>query len=102
MNFTQKTHLADLQDILASVYGLADMLEQDGIREGSEDEALMLPRFWRGSVHTAIKHLSNRASTLVDIIEEQESRKEASLNTGREAVASFIDNGGIAGGSDAK
>ena len=97
MNTTQ-THLHDLEDILGAVYGLADMLEQSGSHEGSEDEAPALGRFHRGCMTTAIKHLANRANSLVDIIGEQ----EASANAGREAIASFIDGGLAAGGTDAK
>lgn len=76
---TNQTHLHDLEDILGAVYGLADMLEQsgshEGSHEGSEDEAPALGRFHRGCMTTAIKHLANRASSLVDIIGEQEASK---------------------------
>lgn len=74
MNANQ-THLHDLEDILGAVYGLADMLEQSGSHEGSEDEAPALGRFHRGCMTTAIKHLASRASSLVDIIGEQEASK---------------------------
>ncbi|GGW22979.1 hypothetical protein [Vreelandella hamiltonii] len=77
---TNQTHLHDLEDILGAVYGLADMLEQSGSHEGSEDEAPALSRFHRGCMTTAIKHLANRANSLVDIIGEQEAGKAGGSN----------------------
>tara|TARA_R110001583_G_scaffold113099_1_gene263467 strand:- start:17005 stop:17247 length:243 start_codon:yes stop_codon:yes gene_type:complete len=76
MTHTQ-THAEDIQDMMAAIYGLADFLEQDGSKEGSEEEALVLGRFHRGCMVTAIKHLANRASSLTDIIQEQEASKAA-------------------------
>lgn len=76
MNHTQ-THAQDIQDMMAAVYGLADLLEQSGSNEGSEDEMQAIGCFHRGCVVTAIKHLANQASSLTDIIQEQETRKAA-------------------------
>ncbi|PCF97661.1 hypothetical protein [Vreelandella nigrificans] len=76
MNHTQ-THAQDIQDMMAAVYGLADLLEQSCSNEGSEDETQVIGRFHRGCVVTAIKHLANHASSLTDIIQEQETRKAA-------------------------
>jgi len=77
---TTQTHLQDLEDILSAVYGLADMLEQSGSHEGCEDEAQVLGLFHRGCMTTAIKHLANRANSLVDIIGEQEAGKAGGSN----------------------
>ncbi|AJY50638.1 hypothetical protein [Halomonas sp. KO116] len=76
MNHTQ-THAEDIQDMMAAIVGLADLLEQDGCREGSEDDPQMLGRFHRGCMVTAIKHLSHHASSRADTILELEARKAA-------------------------
>mgnify|MGYP006985705789 FL=1 len=61
----------DIQDMMAAVYGLADLLEQSASNEGCEDETQVMGRFHRGCVVTAIKHLANQASSMTDIIQEQ-------------------------------
>lgn len=61
----------DIQDMMAAVYGLADLLEQSASNEGCEDETQVMDRFHRGCVVTAIKHLANQASSMTDIIQEQ-------------------------------
>lgn len=90
-----ETHAQSVQDIMASVYGLADLLEQEGGKEGSEDDPQVLGRFHRGCMVTAIKHLANQAAGLADIIEEQES---ASQNAVRQAIANAADGGSLEGG----
>lgn len=60
----------DIQDMMAAVYGLADLLEQSASNEGGENEAQVIGRFHRGCVVTAIKHLANQASSMADIIAE--------------------------------
>lgn len=76
MNHVQ-AHAENIQDMMSAIYGLADLLEQSGSHEGSEDETLVIGRFHRGCMVTAIKHLANQASSLTDIIQEQEARKAA-------------------------
>lgn len=66
-----REHAQDIQDMMAAVYGLADLLEQSASNEGSEDETQVMGRFHRGCVVTAIKHLANQASSMTDIIQEQ-------------------------------
>lgn len=66
-------HAENIQDMMGAIYGLADMLEQSGSNEGSEDETQEMGRFHRGCVVTAIKHLANQASSLTDIIQEQQA-----------------------------
>ncbi len=100
MNHIQ-THAEDLQDMTAAISGLAGMLEQDGSKEGSEDEAQMMGRFNRGCMVTAIKHLSNHACTRAEIILELQSRMEASHNAVRQANANVADGGNCDGGSHA-
>lgn len=74
MNHIQ-THAQSMQDMMTAIYGLADLLEQSGCNEGSEDEKQVMGRFHRGCMVTAIKHLADRANSLTDIIQEQEARK---------------------------
>ena len=93
-----QTHAQSVQDIMASVYGLADLLEQEGGKEGNEDETQMLGRFHRGCMVTAIKHLANQAAGLADIIEEQES---ASQNAVRHAIANAADGVSLEGSNHA-
>ncbi|MCL5425907.1 MAG: hypothetical protein M1154_09810 [Gammaproteobacteria bacterium] len=81
MNHTQ-THAQDIQDMMAAVYGLADLLEQSGSNEGSEDETQVIGRFHRGCLVTAIKHLATRANSLTDIIQEQEASNTAGAGGG--------------------
>lgn len=76
MNHVQ-ARAEDIQDMMAAIYGLADLLEQSGSNEGSEDEKQVMGRFHRGCMVTAIKHLADRANSLTDIIQEQEARKAA-------------------------
>ena len=76
MNHTQ-THAQGIQDMMTAIYGLADLLEQSASNEGSEDEKQVMGRFHRGCVVTAIKHLANQASSLTDIIQDQEACKAA-------------------------
>ncbi|QPL46470.1 hypothetical protein IT895_01160 [Halomonas sp. A40-4] len=70
-----QNHAENLQDMMGAIYGLADMLEKAGSGDTSEDEALMLSRFQRGCMVTAIKHLAGHADSLTDVIQEQEARK---------------------------
>lgn len=77
-----QTHAKDIQDMMAAIYGLADLLEQSGSKEGSEEEALILGRFHRGCMVTAIKHLATRADSLTDIIQEQEASNTAGAGGG--------------------
>lgn len=69
-----QTHAQDAKDVTAAIYGLADLLEEGGSHEGSEDEAQMIGRFHRGCMVTAIKHLALRAASLAESIEEQQAQ----------------------------
>lgn len=71
-------HAKDAQDVSAAIYGLADLLEREGSREGCEDEAQMMGGFHRGCLVTAIKHLAHRAGSLAETIQEQEARLDRS------------------------
>lgn len=71
----QLERIRDVQDILCAIEGLAGLLEQNGSKEGSEEEAQMMGRFHCGCMTTGIKHLASRASFLVDRIEEHEPSK---------------------------